>query len=166
MPALDQGVNYDRYMVVPRTLIFLRRDDKVLLLRGAPNKRLWAGLYNGIGGHVELGESIPSAAQREIWEETGLSVDDLLLCGIVTVDTQENPGVCIFLFTGESHTGEPKISPEGSVEWVSPLEIANLPCIPDLPVLLPKVLDHQPTSPPFIAHTRYDENRNMVIKFF
>ena len=49
MPANDQGVNLERYMLVPRTLIFLTRGDQVLLLKGAADKRLWAGLYN-VGG--------------------------------------------------------------------------------------------------------------------
>ena len=102
MPASDQGVNFDRYMFVARTLIFLTRGEKVLLLKGAQNKRLWAGLYNGIGGHIEKGEDVISAARRELFEETGLASSNLMLHGIVTVDTQGIPGVCIFIFKGES----------------------------------------------------------------
>ena len=52
MPVSDQGVSLERYMLVPRTAIFVRRDDSYLLLKGAPGKRLWAGKYNGLGGHV------------------------------------------------------------------------------------------------------------------
>jgi 8-oxo-dGTP diphosphatase len=99
MPSSEQGVNLDRYMVVPRTLIFITRDDKVLLLKGADNKRLWAGLYNGVGGHIELGEDPLSAAQRELFEETGLANINLSLCGIVLVNTNTNPGVFVFLYS-------------------------------------------------------------------
>ena len=56
MPQSDQGVTNDRYMVIPRTAIFLRRGDSFLLLKGAPAKRLWANKYNGLGGHLERGE--------------------------------------------------------------------------------------------------------------
>src|SRR4030067_969706 len=100
MPVTKQGVNLDRYMLVPRTLVILTRDENVLLHKGADDKRLWAGLYNGIGGHVERGEDIRSAAKRELFEETGITQVDLWLCGIVTVDTQINPGVCIFIYKG------------------------------------------------------------------
>jgi 8-oxo-dGTP diphosphatase len=49
MPQSDQGVTKDRYTVIPRTAIFLRRGDSYLLLKGAPTKRLWANQYNGLG---------------------------------------------------------------------------------------------------------------------
>ena len=48
-----------RYHVIPRTLIFVTSRNpltgagEVLLLKGAPDKRLWANRYNGLGGHVE-----------------------------------------------------------------------------------------------------------------
>ena len=75
MPASDQGIRRDRYMLIPRTLIFLRRGESVLLIRGAPNKPLWANKYNGVGGHIERGEDALSAARRELREETGLTAD-------------------------------------------------------------------------------------------
>jgi len=49
MPQSDQGITRDRYMLIPRTIIFLRRGDSFLLIKGAPTKRLWAGKYNGVG---------------------------------------------------------------------------------------------------------------------
>ena len=52
-------------MLIPRTLIFLTCRDLVLLLKGAPHKRLWANRYNGIGGHIERGEDVLTAAQRD-----------------------------------------------------------------------------------------------------
>ncbi len=53
----DQRSAAGQYTVVARTLVFLTCGSKVLLLKGAPTKRLWAGKYNGIGGHLEPGES-------------------------------------------------------------------------------------------------------------
>ena len=65
MPASDQGIGEQRYMLIPRTLIFVTHEDQLLLLKGASDKRLWAERYNGIGGHVEQGEDVLSAARRE-----------------------------------------------------------------------------------------------------
>jgi 8-oxo-dGTP pyrophosphatase MutT (NUDIX family) len=43
-------------------------------------------LYNGIGGHIEAGEDILEAAQRELNEETGISQVELSICGQIMID--------------------------------------------------------------------------------
>jgi len=163
MPAFDQGVNLKRYMLVPRTLIFVTRGDKTLLIKGSKGKRLWSDLYNGIGGHVEQGEDILSAAHRELVEETGLSSCKLWLCGITTVDTQTNPGVCIYIFKGECKEGEPIQSEEGSLEWIQLSEVGHLPMVADLPIFLPKILEMKYGDPPFSAHSQYNERGELVV---
>ena len=152
-------------MLVPRTLIFLTRGDEVLLLKGAAGKRLWAGMYNGIGGHVEAGEDILSAARRELKEETGIVPADLWLCGMVSVDTQTNPGVCIFVFRGEYPGGNMADSSEGSLEWVKAGEVEKLPKVQDLEALLTRVLGMKAIDKPFSAHSRYNSAGEMEVSF-
>ena len=163
MPKSDQGVTKDRYMLIPRTAIFLRRGDEYLLIKGAPTKRLWAGKYNGLGGHVERGENILFSAQRELLEETGLFAD-LWLCGTVIVDAGE-AGICLFVFCGENVRGEIKASEEGAVEWVKKEAVLHLPVVEDLPILLERIHAMKRGDPPFSARSYYDENDQLKVVF-
>jgi 8-oxo-dGTP diphosphatase len=163
MPQSDQGITKDRYILIPRTAIFIRRGDEILLIKGAPTKRLWAGKYNCLGGHVERGEDILSAAERELMEEAGITAD-LWLCGTVIVDSGE-VGICLYVFAGDNPEGEVKSSKEGAVEWVRLDAVSHLPVVEDLPVLLSKIQSMRRGDPPFSARSFYDEKENLIVMF-
>ena len=164
----NQGVtqSHSRYQVLPRVLCFVTHGDEVLLLRGSPHKRLWAGLYNGVGGHVEASEDIRSAVIREVKEETGLDVRDLRLRGVVHVDVDDPiRGVLFFVFTASAASKQVVPTHDGRLEWI---DVRNLPfaeMVEDLPVILPLVLAMGPADPPFFATYSYDADNRLVISF-
>jgi 8-oxo-dGTP diphosphatase len=169
MPKSDQSIDVSlkrqRYTVIPRTLVFIAREDCVLLLRGSPQKRLWAGKYNGIGGHVERDEDIYFAAQREVREETGLEVEGLRLVGLINIDGDQPAGILLFVFTASSRSGDPIPSEEGTLEWIARDQLAQIDLVEDLPAILPRALDLPPNAPPFCAHYQYDEQGRLMIRF-
>ena len=170
MPKADQGVEVslqrNRYSAIPRTLCFITRGrDEVLLLRGSPTKRIWANRYNGIGGHVERDEDLLTSVIREVREETGLTVANMVLRGVVNVDAGSDVGILVFVFSAEYVSGEPIPSEEGTLEWIRRDQLASLPLVEDLPYLIPRILDADPNAPPFFARTYYNSNDQLVIEF-
>ena len=166
MGAKAQGATTDRYMTIPRVLVFPFNDDgQILLLKGAPDKRVWAGLWNGIGGHVEKGESLIEAARRELFEETGLSAACWTLCGQVSVDTGSQTGIGFFVFRAEQLTGKLTESAEGCLRWFALDELGKFPLVEDLPILLGKAARTGTRGQPFWGVYRYDARDQLVMSF-
>jgi 8-oxo-dGTP diphosphatase len=165
MPANDQGIHPERFQIIPRVLIFITYQQQVLLIKGAPTKRIWANKYNGIGGHVERGEDVMSAAQREILEETGLTVTHLRFRGTVIIDAGQPTGIGMFVFTAVASTSQTIPGSEGTLEWISTGRIRQFDLVEDLPTLLPKVLAMNDADPPFFGRYWYDTLGKLQMTF-
>lgn len=138
---VEQFRSRGRYTVIPRTLVFLTNGDDVLLLKGAPTKRLWANRHNGLGGHVEPGETIVAAALREVWEEAGIAagaIEGFGLRALVNVEG-EPQGVLLCIFTGVARTRVVVGSAEGTPEWVPVARLGEIDLVDD-DRLLPRLL--------------------------
>jgi 8-oxo-dGTP diphosphatase len=158
----EQFASRGRYTVIPRTLVFLTNGDDVLLLKGAPTKRLWAGRYNGLGGHVEPGETLMTAALREVEEEAGLAPEqlaDLALRALINVEGTPR-GVLLCIFTGVARTRTVASSPEGTPVWVPVAALDQIDLVDDRR-LLPRLL-REPGL--LFGHQRYGPD-NTVASF-
>lgn len=74
----------------------------------------WPGI-TFLGGHVEAGEPFVDAAVREVYEETGLRVSNLKLCGIQDWQRDDGARYVVFFYKTETFSGELTSSHEGEV---------------------------------------------------
>ena len=77
----------------------------------------WPGLCFP-GGHVEPGESFVESVIREVWEETGLMVEDPTLCGTKQFQTKEGARYVVLFYKATRWHGQLRSSDEGEVFWI------------------------------------------------
>ena len=164
MSLAGQRIDARRYQLLPRALVFAFRDGRVLLQRVPANRGAWSGLWNGVGGHIEQGESPADAARREFFEETGLTPSAVRLAGTIIVDVGSSPGIGISVFTASAAEGREVSGDEGELQWFSLEETASLPTVDDLPTLLPRVARFLEGAPPFSAVYNYDATGKLNIR--
>ncbi len=78
------------------------------------------------GGHVEHGEAFVDAVKREVYEETGLRVFELQMCGIKDWIRDDGTRYVVHLYKTNKFTGTLRSSDEGEVRWVDVKQLAEL----------------------------------------
>ncbi len=107
-------------------VVILNDAGSILLLKRAQICYWMPGKWGLPGGKIEKGETSEQAAIREVYEETELSVKDL-----VHIKKHSNPQVDIFY--APVYTGTVKIDFEhDDYRWVSRSDVDKMDTIPDL----------------------------------
>ena len=109
------------------------------------------------GGKVELGESIVPSVKREVYEETGLKLNRIRICGIKDwYDKKEKERQLIILFVSDDFTGELiSETSEGKVYWINEEELKNQNLAYDFDKLL-EVFNNEE-----INEMIYNDNENL-----
>lgn len=106
---------------IRRTLLILKRDGEILL---AMKKRGFGeGKWNGVGGKIEVGESIEDALVRECQEEinvTPLSWEKVAELDFVQDAETDDPWhMYVYAYLSEEWEGDPEESEEMLPKWFS-----------------------------------------------
>ncbi|MEM7302818.1 MAG: NUDIX hydrolase [Pseudomonadota bacterium] len=130
--------------VIQAVSVAIWKNDRVLLARRGRDPA--KGLWSLPGGKVKAGELVEQAARREIFEETGLTLDHLEYADVNrVVRSQDNPPRTfeIHVFATSWTTGDPVAGDDAAeLDWFEPQQIGDLPTTDGLPEFVART---QPT---------------------
>ena len=110
------------------TLCHIEKDGKYLMLHRIKKKNdLNQDKWVAIGGKFEDKESPEEANAREVFEETGLTLNNARYCGIVTFVSDKWGTEYMHVFHSTEFSGELTDCDEGELCWVNIKDIYNLP---------------------------------------
>lgn len=98
-------------------------DNGRILVQNRLNKN-WPGITFP-GGHVAKAESFAESVKREVYEETGLTIQNPLLCGIKQFQTSDDARYVVLFYKTNRFTGELTSSDEGEVFWIQREDLTN-----------------------------------------
>ena len=109
------------------TLCYIEHDDQYLMLHRVKkendeNHDKWIG----VGGKFEEGESPEDCLLREVKEETGLTLKEYRLHGIITFVSNEWGTEYMYLYTATKYEGTLTECDEGELVWIPKDKISEL----------------------------------------
>lgn len=93
-------------------------DDVLMMHRNKKKNDIHEGKWNGVGGKLESEESPDEALVREVFEETGITMDSFKMRGILTFPKFDGEkDWYVFLYEGFVTCKNISHCTEGSLEW-------------------------------------------------
>ena len=120
------------------------------------------------GGKVELGESIVPSIKREVYEETGLKLKTVRICGVKDwYDKQSKERQLIILFTSDNYEGDViSETSEGKVYWINEEELKNKKLADDFDKLLEVFNKKEINEMVYEDNENADENLRWDLKLY
>ena len=114
--------------VLNTTLCYIEKDGAYLMLHRIKkendlNKDKWIG----VGGKFLENETPDECVLREVYEETGLTLNRFRLRAVITFLSDEWEGEYMYLYTADGYTGTLTDCDEGVLEWVPKKDVSSLP---------------------------------------
>jgi 8-oxo-dGTP diphosphatase len=120
------------------TLLFVIRDDRVLLIR--KKRGLGRGKINGPGGRLDPGESARQAAVREVQEELRITPTGVREVGLLLFQFVDGYSIHVSVFTADGFDGTPTETDEAIPMWFPVADIPYHEMWADDVIWLPEML--------------------------
>lgn len=121
------------------TLCYLHQNGHTLMLHRVKKQNdIHAGKWNGLGGKFEPGETPEECVVREVREESGLTIREPKLVGLLMFPNFKGDDWYVFTFTAHEFASQKPgfsekpgflnwESSEGHLKWIPDAEVESLP---------------------------------------
>lgn len=109
------------------TLCYIEKNNSYLmLLRNKKKIDMNKGKWIGVGGKLEIGETIEECLLREVYEETGLTLKNYNYRGKILFISDEWDSEIMHLYTADEFEGSLTECLEGELRWIPKDKIMDL----------------------------------------
>ena len=110
------------------TLCYISNQDKTLMMHRIKKKNdMHKNKWNGLGGKLIPGESPEECIIREVKEESGLTIYNPKLKGIITFPKFDDiDDWLVFIYISNQYKGELTDCDEGVLKWINNDNLLNL----------------------------------------
>jgi 8-oxo-dGTP diphosphatase len=138
------------------TLCVLKNGKRFLLLKRLkePNR----GKFTPVGGKLDPFESPLKSAIRETFEETGIKVEHMKFCGLLTESSPTEYNWTGYVYLAEIDAIEPPLCNEGELKWISFDEVLSMPTPKTDWFIYQYILENKP----FAFSAEFDENLLLI----
>jgi 8-oxo-dGTP diphosphatase len=141
-----------------RTVVLCILRSKAGLLLLCRSEEPLIGKYVPVGGHLEPFETPREAALREVKEETGVTIEEVTLRGILTETSPTKYNWMVYVYSVDIEHMEPPYCNEGKLEWIAPNQLGDIPT----PLTDRFIYDFVSISQFFVLDAIYDEKIELV----
>ena len=148
--------------VVVTALCMVYDNDKILLQDRI--KEDWKGVTFP-GGHIEKKESFVKGIEREVFEETGLKIKNIRICGVKQFQTEDDERYIVLLFKTNEFEGELCSSEDGEVFLAERKNLSSYETVDDFYELI-KVFDDENINELMFEDCKEDNHWKWIKKLY
>ena len=148
--------------VVVTALCMVYDNDKILLQDRI--KEDWKGVTFP-GGHIEKKESFVKGIEREVFEETGLKIKNIRICGVKQFQTEDDERYIVLLFKTNEFEGELCSSEEGEVFLAERKNLSSYETVDDFYELI-QVFDDENINELMFEDCKEDNHWKWIKKLY